>query len=366
MKNYQKTITDLLFNFIMGCVVGLVLLLPFRYNPLYGGVAFVAFTIVAFIYCFYTGKSILPRWLLYAGLLKEIWISRLMEKFYPTAAWLDRAQDLSGSVEYNTINLAEIGADPDVLVNNTSYPVPFAERTDVPQQLPLDYYDTKGTVVRNSEVMQLAYPKMDTVVRQHGQALAKEQSKKAAWNFAPAADGAFTPVIGTDVGFDAAAQAAAASGFQYTFTFEVIIQLGQKFDDMDVPQEGRVLVLNTQHKADLLKADLKLYKALTNQAKGEMLMQYGSFDIYDSTQTPTYNGSTKAKKAYGASAAGTDAKSSFAFVDTEVMRCRGTMDMFSRLKDPEARGDIIGFQQRFLAMSLRGKYIAAIVDQKKP
>jgi len=359
MKNLKNTVVDLFYNFIIGTLIGMMCLLPFHINPLMGGFAFVVLSLSAAVYTYKTGKTLLPKWVLFAGLLKEIWIGRLMEKFYPTAEWLSRAQDFSGNVENNTINLAEIGADPEVLVNNTTYPVPFADRADVPLQLPLDYYDTKGTVVRNAEAIQLAYPKMDSVVRQHGKALAKAQSAKAAWNFTPQADGTYTPVIVTTLSDGATAP---ATGQVIPFNFEAIINLGQKFDEMEIPQEGRVLVLDTTHKASLLKQDLKLYKALTNQAKGEMLMQYGSFDIYVSTQTPRFNGTTKAKKAFGAAAAGTDVRSSFAFVDSEVMRAVGTMDMFSRLRDPEARGDIIGFQQRFVALSIRGKYIGAIID----
>jgi len=359
MKNYIKTLADLLINFATGTVLGLFLLMPFGYNPLSGGVLFVLFTLVAFAYTFYTGKSILPRFMLYAGLLKEIWISRLMEKFYPTAPWLDRAQDYSGIVENNTINLAEIGADPAVLVNNTTYPVPFSDRTDVPLALPLDYYDTQGTVVRNAEAIQLAYPKMDTVVRQHGNALATEQSKKAAWNYSPQANGANTPVLGT-AGIPGVTY---ASGARLPFTFQMIIAAQLALNNLNAPQTGRVLVLNAQHQADLLAQDVNLFKGFVDYKSGMIGQLYG-FDIYVSTQTATYNGTTKAKAAYGAAPAGTDAISSFFFLDTEVMRAKGTMDMFSRLRDPEARGDIIGFQQRFVALSIRNKYNGAIVDQK--
>lgn len=361
MKNTIKTIADLFINFAIGSLLGVILLmLPFGINPFWGGLAFSLFTIAAFVYSFYSGKSILPRFMLYAGLLKEIWISRLMEKFYPVAPWLERAQDFSGVVDNNTINLAEIGADPTVLVNNTTYPVPFSDRTDVPLALPLDYYDTQGTVVRNAEQIQLAYPKMDTVIRQHGYALATEQSKKAAWNFSPQANAANTPVLGT-TGIPGITY---ASGARLPFVFQTIIALQLALNNLNAPQTGRVLVLNPQHQADLLAQDVNLFKGFVDYKSGMIGQLYG-FDIYVSTQTATYNGTTKAKAAYGASAAGTDAISSFCFLETEVMRAKGTMDMFSRLRDPEARGDIIGFQQRFVALSIRSKFYCAVVDQKQ-
>lgn len=359
MKNFKISYVGHLFNFIVGVVFAYALILFFgmSFNPLIGGLVADGLAILLSTIAAFTGRSLFSTYVFMAGLLKEIWISRLMEKFYPTAAWLERAQDYSGMVENNTINLAEIGADPDVLVNNTSYPVPFADRTDVPLQLPLDYYDTKGTVVRNAEAIQLAYNKMDTVINQHGKALAKAQSAKAAWNFAPQANGAFTPVLKT-VGFS---KKAYAVGDRLPFGFRNIINAAQAFDALDLPQDGRVLVLSALHKADLLTEDVNLFKGFTDFKKGMIGQLYG-FDIYVSTQCPTYNNTTYAKNAYTAAAAGTDVISSFFFLDTEVMKAKGTMDMFSRLRDPEARGDIVGFQQRFVALSIRGKYLGAVVD----
>ncbi|PLW89989.1 hypothetical protein [Mucilaginibacter sp.] len=359
MKNFKISYVNVLFNFLVGTILAYILGVTtgLQFNPLLGGVALEVLAVALSIYSLYYGDSFISRTVFTAGLLKEIWIARLMEKFYPTAAWLQRAQDFSAMVENNTINLAEIGADPDVLVNNTTYPVPFADRADVPLQLPLDYYDTKGTVVRNAEAIQLAYNKLDTVIGQHGKALAKAQSAKAAWNFSPTSNTADTPVLKTS-GKEGVAY---ASGVVVPFGFRDIIAAAQSMDDLNLPQEGRVLVLNSKHKADLLKEDINIFKGFVNVGTGMIGQLYG-FDIYVSTQTATYNGTTGVKKAYGAAAAGTDVKSSFFFLDTEVMRATGTMDMFSRLKDPEARGDIIGFQQRFVALSLRNKNIGAVID----
>lgn len=362
MKKFSVSYLSLLFNFLVGVILAYVLKISFgfHYNPLTGGLISVALSVILSLISFYTGNVFITRYVFMAGLLKEIWISRLMEKFYPTAAWLQRAQDFSGSVENNTINLAEIGADPQVLVNNTTYPVPFADRTDVPLQLPLDYYDTEGTVVRNAEQIQLAYNKMDTVIAQHGKALGKAQSSKAAWNFAPQANGTYTPVLRTNGN----SKVVYASGARLPFSFTNIIDAAQSLDALDVPQEGRVLVLSSQHKQDLLKEDVNLFKGFTDYKTGMIGQLYG-FDIYVSTQCPTYNGTTAAKNAFGAAAAGTDVNSSFFFLDTEVMRATGTMDMLSRLRDPEARGDIVGFQQRFVALSIRGKYNGAVIDGKQ-
>ena len=52
------------------------------------------------------------------------------------------------------------------------------------------------------------------------------------------------------------------------------------------------------------------------------------------------------------------------YINTEVMRAGGTADMFTKEKDPTVRGDVVGFEHRFTALPIRGKYIGAIYSAK--
>ena len=360
MKNQKLSYASLLFNVLMGVILSFVLNIVFgtALNPFVAGAAWLSVAVILSIVSVVTGKSILPKSTFGVGILKEIWIARLIEKYYPVADWIYRAQDFSAWVTNNVINLGEIGADPNVLVNNSTYPVAFSARTDVPLALSVDYYDTEGTVIRNAEQVQLAYNKMDTVLRQHGNAIAAAQAKKAAWNFSPSANTTNTPVFSTN-GYPKTTYAA---GARLPFSLDMIINAEQTLDALNVPADGRILVLHTTHKADLLKQDVNLFKGFTDQKSGMIGHLYG-FDIYVSTVNPTYNNTTLVKNAYGAGAQGTDAICSFYFSAGEVFYAKGTTDMFYRLRDPEAKGDIVNFQQRFLALPIRSKYNGAIVDK---
>ena len=77
---------------------------------------------------------------------KQIWISMLMEGFYPSRTFLSRSVDMTAMVEYNKINLAEAGVDPEVLVDNTTFPVPTATRPDTA----LELMETLGASLRQS------------------------------------------------------------------------------------------------------------------------------------------------------------------------------------------------------------------------
>ncbi|MEI6898267.1 MAG: hypothetical protein WCL00_00185 [Bacteroidota bacterium] len=325
---------NLFFNVVVALMLGAFFAIP----PLVAmGASVIAGTLLSFAP---HGSGILM-----AGLQKEIWTDILLEKFYPENSFISEARDMSSLVEYNKINLAEVGASPDVLIDNTSYPIAVSSRTDVPKDLALKTLDTTSTVVRNVEAMELMYDKMASVIYGHKQELLKTVCKLAAWNYAPTSDAVNTPVI-------------AASGYNVNgrlqLTFNDVLSLMTKFNLLDFPADGRILVLNPMHEADLIAEDLKMYKAVLTS--GNLF----GFKLFRTSVTPVYNADTLAKAAYGAVAAATDCISSFAFHKDEVMKAIGTTEMFAKYADPDNKGDVINFQMRFCALPLRTKAIAAI------
>jgi hypothetical protein len=287
-----------------------------------------------------------------AGLQKEIWTDIILEKFYPDGSFLAEGRDMSSLVEFNKINLAEAGADPAVLVNNTAYPINVSTRTDVPKALELSTLDTESTVVRNLEAMELSYDKMASVTRGHKNALLRKAYELGAWNWTPASSTANTPVL------TATGDMNAITGYR-KLKFEDVLSLETAFDDMDVPEDGRILVLNPKHKADLSLQDMALYKAM--MMNGNLF----SFKLRKTSVTPKFNATTGVKCAFGAVAAETDTISSFAFYKEEVMKAMGTIEMFYTFRDPANKGDIFNFQLRFVALPMRAKYISAIYSPKE-
>lgn len=305
--------------------------------------------------------SFIPRsaeaGLAFAGVNKEIWISDIMEGFYPNGDFLSRATDMSAWVEFNTINLAEAGVDPNVLINNTTYPVPTAQRTDTALPLALVTYDSENTIVRNVEEMESAYDKRASVIRQHQNSIRKKTVQHALQNYAPAATATYTPVTVTSGAADALAGATKA------LTLKDVTVVQEAFTKLDAPQENRVGVLHPTHLRQLLNEDATLNKQFMEQKEGQPL-RYAGFDFYVNPHTARYNTSTNAKVAFGAAPAGTDSvASSLFFVGSEVMRADGSWDMFVREKDPEQRGDIIGFQKRGLYLPIRSKLQATVFSK---
>ena len=280
---------------------------------------------------------------------KQIWISILMEGFYPDRTFLTRSVDMTPMVEYNKINLAEAGVAPEVLVDNTDYPVPTASRKDTALELPLHTFDTKNTVVRNVEEMELAYAKMESVVRQHRNTLQAKTAAYAANSWAPAQDTELTPVSPTT-----------GTG---RMSFEDVLRMDAWFRSKDIDPATLVAVLSPYHLADLQSEDMKLYKTMleSNRLLG--------FSLYNFSQLPYYNRTTGAKVAFGTTPAGGDGQCSLFYSDQEVMRADGDIEVFAKYKDPGERGDVIGFQKRFTALPIRNKFQAAIysrMDDDRP
>lgn len=291
-----------------------------------------------------------------AGLQKEIWIDVLKENFYSQYGWLDRVEDWSQYAENNTINFAAIGADPVVIKNNSTFPIVAAQRTDTALTVVMDYYDTSTTrIYWTREEVEAAYDKLQSVTKQHKQKLLQDIVTECLWNYAPA-NAAAGAVACT--GANRAAVIGSQSTVASTLAISDILVVKERWDALDFPQDGRILVLNPYHAADMARADisLALKDKFASLATGTPTNVFG-FDVYVAANTPLYTkGATLAKKAFGAAADNTnDCVASVAFNAGEVMKAMGTIEVYYKAKDinPEQRADEIGFQVRFKGVPMR-------------
>jgi hypothetical protein len=275
-------------------------------------------------------------------MLKQIFATIILSLFYTDGSWLNELTSMDHMVEYNTINLSQVGADPAVVKNNTTWPLTPVQRTDSGIAIPLATFDTVPTHVTNVDELETAYDKCQSVVAQHAATLRAEATKSAAYNIAPGATSANTPVLLT-------------SGTGGAMTYKDITNLSLKFNEANLPQEGRVLLLCPRHQKDLKLEDITLFKSLIKD--GEI----DGFKVYMTTATPNYAVASGAatKTAYGAV---TGLPSSVAFIKSEVMRAMGTIEGEPEKRWADYRGWLLGFQMRFVAQPFRNKGIGAIVS----
>ncbi|WP_418846015.1 hypothetical protein [Phocaeicola sp.] len=284
-----------------------------------------------------------------ATLEKEIWVNQLMENFYPDSSFLKYARDFSALVDYNAINMAEAGADPKVLVNNTTYPIKITQRVDKPLRIELDKFETENTLVRRPEAIEYSYDQLESVLMGHRNTLRAKTAMKAAHAYAPQEDSTYTPVIQTT--------GAVVSG-RKRLQIDDILLLKERYDNAMIPLEGRYLVLNPSHVTDLILFDAKNLGNLTDLQNGKP-KRFAGFNILQTASTPKYNSSLQ-KIAFDGEEEGNFC--SFSFHSDEVMKADGDVFMYARENDPAERGTIVGFDKRFIALPIRNKGVGAIVS----
>ena len=274
-------------------------------------------------------------------MLKEIFAAIILSLFYPDGSWLNELTSMDHMVDFNTINLSQVGADPEVVQNNSTWPLTPTQRTDAGIVIPLATFDTKPTHVTNVEEMETAYDKALSVATQHAATLRTKAALSAAYNIAPSTNAAATPVLGTT--------GATVDGVK-AITYKDILKLRTAFNKAGYPQEGRILLLSAEHEEQLLAEDVDRYNRMME--KGNL----AGFKVYSVTGNPTYT-NLGVKNAYGTL---TGNVSSIAFCKSECMRAMGTIEGEPEKRWADYRGWLLGFQMRFVAQPFRSKGIAAI------
>ena len=305
--------------------------------------------------------SFIPANVLPAGVLTEIWTGELIKAFRTAPeqlGWYDRIRSYDQYVENDVIHFTEIGGDPKVLVNNTTYPLNITKLEEADTPVSLDKNDTEATPETADELNAVSYDKMASVQERHREAIKESVRQKAIHAIAPDAHAAGkTIVVRTSGEKDTAS-------LRKRLTVADLIGLKAAFDAMGTPATDRVLVLCSDHANDLLLTDQKFREAYNiNQTEGKIARLYG-FDIYEYNGTPFYTSAGNIK-AFGSSVGSTDRQASVAFHVPSMMKANGSVQMYySEAKnDPLYHRNLVNFRKWGICLPLKGdKTRAAIVS----
>lgn len=293
-----------------------------------------------------------------SGVHKEIWTGEVIRKFRKDTSFMERIPDRSDLVENRVIHLTQLGADPRVLINNTTYPISTVASPDQDIAISLDKFDTENTSVSDDTLYAIAINKMDETTTSHTEALREVTGDKAIHAFAPGGNGKETPVI------EASGPAVTEDGVTRKRMIPGdIAQLKRRWDDAKVPKRGRELVLNPAHIQDLLSVNESFRDQYLNIREGQILRLYG-FMINEYTDLPFYSG-TGVKKAFGSVFnPSADKLASVGFVNTEMFKASDrNVTMYWQRADnnPRMRQHEVGFRLYFIALPKTTRAIGAIV-----
>ena len=297
--------------------------------------------------------SFAPAGALRAGVLTEVWTGELVKALRAglEASWLDGIPDASSVVNNDVIHLVDVGVDPDVLVNNTTYPIAIQELSDGDISISLDKFQTKVTPITDDELYAVSYDKMARVKESHANSLKDGKFAKAAHAIASATN--FVVTTGS----------ADPNTGRKKLTVADIIAVKTKFDKMKVPAEGRRLVLTTDHVNDLLgisESFLRQYNL--DNVNGRVARLFG-FDIYEYANCPVYT-PAGVKQALGTAESGNKFQASFAFFAPRVFKATGSTKMYyhEAKNDPQNQRNLINFRHYFIAMMKKADASVALVN----
>lgn len=287
-----------------------------------------------------------PAGSLRAGVYTEIWTGELVKHLRRglEATWLEGIPDSSSIVNNDVIHLVEVGVDPDVLINNTTYPIPLQALEDKDIAIKLDKFQTKVTPVTDDELYALSYDKMSRVKESHGNAINDSKFAKSAHALCAKEDSAATPVLKTTGKRDP------VTG-RLKMTATDLLNLKRALDKLKIPTQGRRLVLCSDHANDLLELSQVFKEQYNiNRNDGTVGRLYG-FDIYEFANNPVYTTAGK-KKDVGASAAAGEFQCSFAFYAPRVFKATGSTKMYysEASTDPQNQRSLINFRHYFICM----------------
>lgn len=303
--------------------------------------------------------------------MPEVWLDRVINNMTKAdqAPFLEGIAEMDVDVsqmgegtitESNIIHVPTSEFAPDILINNTTYPIALQAYTDDAVTIQLDKFQTKVVTLTDDQVLGASYDRIDNATRKTVQKLASEKFSKAIHAIAPTINTANTPVI-TATGGGGVTPLTDPTG-RLRLVYEDLVALKGKFDKIKgCPVVGRRIVLCVDHYNDLLLDRKNFGDQLVNYKAGTTAPIIAGFEIFQYENMPVYTSGSK--KAYGAIPLATDKTASVAFlVDNIAKKTGATKQYFTAAKDnPTTQTNQLAYRHYFIAVPFQATMIGAIL-----
>ena len=286
----------------------------------------------------------------------EVWEHRVRERLSTAhvADFLDGIDELDSPVmvdpvtDQNTIHVPLETFTPDVLINNTTYPIDVQNHADGTKTINLDKYQTKATKITDDAALGASYDKIDSATKGHVKEINRTKFKKAAHALAPQSNTTNTPVVIVPATLTAEQ------------VYAAIVNLKGKFDEQEVPEEGRRLVLCSDHANALLTSEKYAAALYADKQSGRISGVLAGFKVYSYVGNPYYT-TAGVKVAFNAVPGGTDRKGSFAFYEENVGKKTGILKQYYDKPNTTTQAHLVNYRHYFIALPIEAKATGAIV-----
>jgi len=300
-------------------------------------------TIVAAVAIFATGT--IPQFffqsatngLTFMALQTEIWTQDIAEALFTGNDFFNFAVDHSQYVNNKTVHVPQSGSLVAVTKDRSSLPATIAQRTDTDLTYNLAEFTTDPLLITNIEELQNSYDKRQSVTGQQFALLADRVAKEILYNWTPAS----TKVISTTGATTGLLPNSTATGTRKKLTKDDLALLATRFDQDNVPADGRYIMLDSIMFGDLFTiAEIMSFDYMNqNQTADGTIAKLFGFNIMKRSNVVTFNGSG-AKVAVGTAAATTDCAGSIAWSKYSVAKAIGETKVFADMDKPEYYGSV--------------------------
>ncbi len=293
----------------------------------------------------------------------DVWLNRVIQNLtnQNQAPWLDGIAELDTQVaemgsgeasELNVIHIPRTNFNPNVLINNSAYPIALQSYSDDEVVVALDKYQTEVTTLSDDKIMGAAYNVVDPATKGHVSAINAKKFKKAIHALAPASHTASTPVL--------QATGTAIGGIP-TLQYDDLVALKDALDQDEVAPDGRRLVLCTRHFNDLLRDRKNFGDKLVNYNTGMPAPVIAGFELFQYNGNPLFT-SAGVKKAFGAVKTATDREASVVFWKDGVAKKTGmTKQYFTpAASNPRTQANELNYRHYFIVVPFQAKAVGAI------
>jgi hypothetical protein len=281
------------------------------------------------------------------ALNKEIWLSTIQENFFPDNSFMVKSIDDSQFVNNKTVHVPNAGAPSGVVINRADSAKGansgMARRTDNDLTYSIDELTTNPVYLPEIEMVELSYDKRQSLLANDRQQLQDTAAQNLLYNWYVKAN-----AIETTGSARACHTSSTATGTRKAITKLDVLAIATEFNKMNVPAEGRYLLLDAVMYADLLDAltgtELSAFLASANAQAGTVGRLFG-IDILTRSQVLKCKANKDLLK-YTDTAIAAECAVGLAWQKTCVSRALGELKMFACTDDPNWYGDMYSFLLR--------------------
>lgn len=275
---------------------------------------------------------------------KEIWMAAIVEGLFASNSFLSKAFNADEYVNNGKIvHIPNAGAPSGTKKNRTSLPATVNKREDIDITFPLDEYTTDPVLIPHADTVELNYDKRQSVLRQDKLKLQDNVALDFIYNWSPAKEQC-VETTGKEVN----AYTDKATGKRNGICKADVLGLMTQFNNDDIPQDGRYLLLDAQMYSQLLNdltANENTAFLASADAQNGILGKLYSFNVMMRSKVGLYT-VAKVAKSWSTAGAATDLAAALAWHDQSVCRALGEVKAFENEGDPTYYGDIYSFLVR--------------------